>query len=110
MNYWEIIADRLHAEGRSYRIAEHLTKRGVLLTMAASCPVHRSPLTLTTWFSGQSKNGRREQKGCRSFGVCGSRRNSLAWFTSRKDRHRSALHFWTGYPDIRQQRSYLKRA
>jgi len=48
MNYWEIIADRLHAEGRSYRIAEHLTKRGVLLTMAASCPVHRSPLTLTT--------------------------------------------------------------
>ena len=31
MKYWEIIADRLHAEGRSYRIAEHLTKRGALL-------------------------------------------------------------------------------
>ena len=27
MKYWEIIADRLHAEG-SYGIAEHLTKHG----------------------------------------------------------------------------------
>jgi len=25
MKYWEIIADRLHAEGWSYGIAEHLT-------------------------------------------------------------------------------------
>src|SRR5258707_13867236 len=29
MKYWEIIADRLHAEGWSYGIAEHLTKRGL---------------------------------------------------------------------------------
>jgi hypothetical protein len=28
MKYWEIIADRLHAEGWSYGIAEHFTKRG----------------------------------------------------------------------------------
>ena len=30
MKYWEIIADRLHAEGWSYGIAEHLTKHGLL--------------------------------------------------------------------------------
>jgi hypothetical protein len=30
VKYWEIIADRLHAEGWSYGIAEHLTKRGLL--------------------------------------------------------------------------------
>ena len=29
MKYWEIIADRLHAEGWSYGIAEHLTKHGL---------------------------------------------------------------------------------
>jgi hypothetical protein len=30
VKYWEIIADRLHAEGCSYGIAEHLTKHGLL--------------------------------------------------------------------------------
>jgi hypothetical protein len=30
MKYWEIIADRLHAQGWSYGIAEHLTKQGLL--------------------------------------------------------------------------------
>jgi len=30
VKYWEIIADRLHAEGWSYGIAEHLTKHGLL--------------------------------------------------------------------------------
>ena len=30
MKYWEIIADRLHAEGWSYGIAEHITKNGLL--------------------------------------------------------------------------------
>jgi hypothetical protein len=30
MKYWEIIADRLHAEGWSYGLAEHLTTRGLL--------------------------------------------------------------------------------
>jgi hypothetical protein len=30
MKYREIIADRLHAEGWSYGIAEHLTKHGLL--------------------------------------------------------------------------------
>ena len=28
VKYWEIIADRLHAEGRSYGIAEHFAKHG----------------------------------------------------------------------------------
>jgi hypothetical protein len=28
VNYWEIMLDRLHAEGWSYGIAEHFTKRG----------------------------------------------------------------------------------
>jgi hypothetical protein len=31
VKYWEIIADRLHAAGWSYGIAEHLTKQGLLL-------------------------------------------------------------------------------
>ena len=35
MKYWEIIADRLHAEGWSYGMAEHLTKRGVLFCVDA---------------------------------------------------------------------------
>ena len=30
MKYWEIIADRLHAEGWSYGIAEHFTQHGFL--------------------------------------------------------------------------------
>jgi len=30
VKYWEIIADRLHAEGWSYGIAEHLTAHGLL--------------------------------------------------------------------------------
>jgi hypothetical protein len=30
MKYWEIIADRLHAQGWSYGIAEHFTKHGFL--------------------------------------------------------------------------------
>jgi hypothetical protein len=29
MKYWEIVADRLHADGWSYGIAEHLTKHGL---------------------------------------------------------------------------------
>ena len=28
VNYWEIMLDRLHAEGWSYGIAEHFTNRG----------------------------------------------------------------------------------
>ena len=32
MKYWEIIADRLHAQGWSYGIAEHLTKHGLLFS------------------------------------------------------------------------------
>ena len=35
MKYWEVIADRLHAEGWSYGIAEHLTKRGLLFFVDA---------------------------------------------------------------------------
>jgi len=35
MKYWEIIANRLHAAGWSYGIAEHLTKRGLLFRVDA---------------------------------------------------------------------------
>src|SRR5437899_3994120 len=35
MKYWEIIADRLHTEGWSYGIAEHLTKHGLLFCVDA---------------------------------------------------------------------------
>ena len=35
VKYWEIIADRLHAEGWSYGIAEHLTKHGLLFCVDA---------------------------------------------------------------------------
>jgi hypothetical protein len=35
MKYCEIIADRLHAEGWSYGIAEHLTKHGLLFCVDA---------------------------------------------------------------------------
>jgi hypothetical protein len=35
MKYWEIIADRLHAEGWSYGIAEHFTKHGLLFCVDA---------------------------------------------------------------------------
>src|SRR5438132_4869399 len=35
IKYWEIIADRLHAAGWSYGIAEHLTKRGLLFCVDA---------------------------------------------------------------------------
>ena len=35
MKYWEIIADRLHADGWSYDIAEHLTKHGLLFCVDA---------------------------------------------------------------------------
>src|SRR4029077_19217635 len=35
MKYWEIIADRLHAGGWSYGIAEHLTKHGLLFCVDA---------------------------------------------------------------------------
>jgi hypothetical protein len=35
VKYWEIIADRLHAEGWSYGIAEHFTKHGVLFCVDA---------------------------------------------------------------------------
>ena len=35
MKYWEVIADRLHAAGWSYGIAEHLTKRGLLFCVEA---------------------------------------------------------------------------
>ena len=31
MKYWEIVADRLRAQGWSYGIADHLTKHGLLL-------------------------------------------------------------------------------
>src|SRR5437868_10792349 len=35
VKYWEIIADRLHAEGWSYGIAEHFTKHGLLFCVDA---------------------------------------------------------------------------
>jgi len=35
VKYWEIIADRLHAQGWSYGIAEHLTKHGFLFCVDA---------------------------------------------------------------------------
>jgi hypothetical protein len=35
VKYWEIIADRLHAEGWSYGIAEHFTKQGFLFCVDA---------------------------------------------------------------------------
>jgi hypothetical protein len=35
MKYWEIIADRLHAGGWYYGIAEHLTKHGLLFCVDA---------------------------------------------------------------------------
>jgi hypothetical protein len=35
MKYWEIIADRLHAEGWSYGIAEHFTEHGFVFCVDA---------------------------------------------------------------------------
>ena len=35
MKYWKIIADRLHAEGWSYGIAEHFNKHGFLYCVDA---------------------------------------------------------------------------
>jgi len=35
VEYRQIIAERLHAEGWSYGIAEHLTKRGLLFCIDA---------------------------------------------------------------------------
>jgi len=35
VKHWEIIADRLHAEGWSYGIAEHFTKHGFLFCVDA---------------------------------------------------------------------------
>ena len=35
MKFWEIIADRLHAGGWSYGIAEHFTKHGLLFCVDA---------------------------------------------------------------------------
>jgi hypothetical protein len=35
MKYWEIIADRLHADGRLWGIAEHLTTHGLLCCVDA---------------------------------------------------------------------------
>src|SRR5947207_11924742 len=35
MKYWEIIANRLHAQGWSYGIAEHFTKHGFLFCVDA---------------------------------------------------------------------------
>jgi hypothetical protein len=35
VKYWEIIADRLHAQGWSYGIAEHFTKHGLLFYIDA---------------------------------------------------------------------------
>ena len=35
MKYWEIIANRLHAQGWSYGIAEHLTQHGFLYCVDA---------------------------------------------------------------------------
>jgi hypothetical protein len=35
VKYWEVIADRLHAEGWSYGIAEHFTKHGFLFCVDA---------------------------------------------------------------------------
>jgi hypothetical protein len=35
MKYWEIIADRLHAQGWSYGVAEHFTKHGLLYCVDA---------------------------------------------------------------------------
>ena len=35
MKYWGIIAARLHAEGWSYGIAEHLTRHGLLFCVDA---------------------------------------------------------------------------
>jgi hypothetical protein len=35
VKYWEIIADRLHAEGWSYGIAEHFTQHGFLFCVDA---------------------------------------------------------------------------
>ena len=35
MKYWEIVADRLHAQGWSYGIAEHFTKHGFLFCVDA---------------------------------------------------------------------------
>jgi hypothetical protein len=35
VKYWEIIADRLHAEGWCYGIAEHFTKHGLLFCVDA---------------------------------------------------------------------------
>jgi hypothetical protein len=35
VKYWETITDRLHAEGWSYGIAEHVTKHGFLFCVDA---------------------------------------------------------------------------
>jgi len=35
VKYWEIIADRLHAEGWSYGIAEHFSEHGFLFCVDA---------------------------------------------------------------------------
>jgi hypothetical protein len=41
VKYWEIIAERLHAEGWSYGIAEHFTKHGFLFCVDAQRDVKR---------------------------------------------------------------------
>ena len=61
MKYWEIIADRLHAEGWSYGIAEHFTKHGFLFCV----DVHRDGKRflvkagdlLTASFAGERRDG-----------------------------------------------------
>jgi len=47
VKYWEIIADRLHAECWSYGIAEHLTKHGLLFCVDA----HRDGKRFTAFLS-----------------------------------------------------------
>src|SRR5207237_8644380 len=61
MKYWEIIADRLHAEGWSYGIAEHFTKHGFLFCVDAHRNgkrfIVKSDDLLTASFAGGRRDG-----------------------------------------------------
>src|SRR5881275_722992 len=68
MKYWEIIADRLHAEGWSYGIAEHLTKQGFLFCVDAHRDGKRFIVKaddLLTAFLSLERDAKAPPSGCR---------------------------------------------
>ena len=70
MKYWEIVADRLHAEGWSYGIAEHLTKHGLLFCVDAHRDGKRfivkgDDLLTAVSFAGERRDSVKRQKPSR---------------------------------------------